>query len=152
VIVVGHGEKYAMFNSAALRTLALPEAASATRLVGCGFAPIGCWWFCRIREQRLPRAGDCLLVGLQTVSYHQVAARPTEHLEECWFASQFTNLCMNDATARKVNASANVAPVESYSPRRQNAALDSNQVMQCNSPSHSGENLLFNLGVWDWHF
>ena len=59
---------------------------------------------------------------------------------------------MNDAAARKVDSSADVAPVKSDGPCRQNAALDSNQVLQRDGSSHSGENFLFNLGVWDWHF
>ena len=141
-----------MFNSPARRNLALPEAASATRFVGCGFAPIGCWRFCRVREQRLPGAGDRFLARLQAVGDYQVAARPTEHLEKGWFASQFANLGMNDTAARKIDSPTDIAAVEPDGPRCQDAALDSNQVLQRNGPGHSGESLLFGLGVWDWHF
>jgi hypothetical protein len=141
-----------MFNSAARRTLALPETASSTRFGGCGFAPIGGRRFRRIGEQLLPGARDCLLARLQTVGYYQVASRPPQHLEERRFASQFANLSVNHATARKVNAPADVTTVESDGPRCQNAALDSNQILQRNGSGHSGENLLFDLGVWGWHF
>jgi hypothetical protein len=95
----------------------------------------------------MPSAGNRFLTRLQTVCHNQISSGPTQHFEERRFASQIANLRVNHSPARKVNPPADVTPIEAHGPRRQDAALDSNQVLQRDGARHSGEGFLFELGV-----